>query len=39
MATIHIDVEGFEPFEYDIKHRMTAGVIEIRIRTAICTAL
>jgi hypothetical protein len=34
MATIHIDVEGFEPFEFDIKDHMTAGEIGSTIRTA-----
>ena len=34
MATIHIDVEGFEPFEFDIEDHMTAGAIGSTIRTA-----
>ena len=34
MATIHIDVEGFEPFEFDVEDHLTAGAIGSTIRTA-----
>ena len=35
MTTIHVDVEGFEAFEFDVEDRITAENIEIRIRTAL----
>ena len=32
MEFIHIDVEGFEPFEFDAEHHVTAGDVKIHIR-------